>query len=319
MIFKALATPPVGPMSPRERELRARKTCLARCALVCRAWQDVAEKYLFEELKCTLRVEVPCEYAHSKGNNKLASLANFLLAAPALASNVRRLRLDMCTALQQPAPLHNYFEPHDPDSCPVRLFRVLHLLPRLETVHFSNISPHLMIPQTGLPEIRCLPAHRKLESLHIDFGRRVDNAASVFMITGLLGFFAEVRHLEIEDVEVIGEENFYPNNSGYHYENWCAYRTDSDIPAYCQYESISFNNVRNASPLLLAFAQLPSISSLKSLQLGCIFAGGSLGLTMLTRAVRTNLKHLQIRAICEYHMCHFSASVLQYCPRYAYS
>lgn len=271
------------------------KKHLVSCAQVCRLWRETARHYLFKEFSCTLRVEVPSPERNLEANLKLDSLTEFLLASPGISRSVQTLQLDMSVMRHQVGCQSGYFCLRDPESCPVRIFNILHLLPRLEDVSMSNITPYL--PPYLVIDRHSFPAVRKLNSLRISFDRRVDNAAPLNKIASILGYFGNVRHLELQDMEIIEEEGkFFGDRLALQYDE----SLNSPIPPYCTFESISFHNVRNVSPLLLAFANLASIKDLRSLRLGSMFSGGSLGLAKLIRAIGPNLRHLQFRADCEY-------------------
>ena len=246
-----------------------------------------------------MRVEMPYTKDH-KGNLRLDSLISFLEKSPRIRNSIRTFRFDMAVSMLDGHSPERYFGPRDPDACPVRLMKILRLLPRLEVVHFSNICPHLLIPPSALLELNDLPAIRKLDTLRIDFDNRTNRATSVYKVNTLLALFGEVRHLEIQHAEIVEERDYYPELFGIKYEELLTYRRYAKIPTYCKFGSIHLHDVRNASALLSALGELPAVTDVKSLKLGCMFAGGSCGLTTLMRAVHENLEHLEFRAECKY-------------------
>ncbi|KAF7793691.1 hypothetical protein EIP86_004807 [Pleurotus ostreatoroseus] len=288
----------VDPLASPQADKQYVKASLAACALVCRLWQSAVQRHLFKDFKCTLRVRVPHSNRDLLGNTKLDSLVGFMGASPNIAASVRRLELDMAIMREPLLAASGYFAPHDPESCPMRLYKLLRLLPRVEAVKLSNICP--FIPPSALKSHLNLPVIPKLESLHIDYGRRADNAVSLYKIAETLRYFGEIRHFELEDVEIVDGDGLFSAYQDVVIETGevVSLRGRDEIPEYCKFESISFHKVRNASPLLEAFARLPSLRSLKSLQLGCMYSGGCTGLTKLLRTVAGNLQHLQFRADC---------------------
>ncbi len=199
-IIFGLVAASVDSRASQHENKRSIQASLAASALVCRHWHFTAKRHLFKDLTCTLHLHVPNSNNHHLGNIKLDNLLGFLEASPSIPTNVRRLELDMEITRGSPSVATSYFTSHDPESCPVRLYKLLKTLHRVEAIRLSNICPH--IPPSALGNRLVLPAVPKLDSLHINYGLRADNAVALHKIAETLSYFGEIRHFELEDVEI---------------------------------------------------------------------------------------------------------------------
>lgn len=268
---------------------RKRKSDLASCTMVCRAWSGAAQRHMFRRVKYSFSKpnegeEIAQKTGGKLGNNtmgrrgespkSLGMLRQFLEKTPTVCPHVQHLLL-FCYPSNSPPELFQL-----PDEVePAELLALLDLLPGLNNLYMREVSVSWGYSRAGK-----LSRHPGVRHLNLDSRIRARSTVYLddFRVTRLLSWFAEVVYLRLDCVGGAGGGSPHV-----------------PFPFDTVIRHLTLSNTPNNGAIFRYLAQSPAISSLRCLIIRSIDVAEHPGVQRFIDIVGPHLEVLQILLLCQ--------------------
>jgi len=256
----------------RSKDARHPKADLSSCALVCRAWRELARPFLFQDFFFRFRRSIPGHgfsdelsygrkkldqdsYEYMVAHRTLKDLLQFLTDNPLIAKRMRKLVLHLHIEPVMDATLR--------DPYPSELVAILDptVIPSLRHLELSNVV--LDGEVFDLEEDVELDYHAvipHLERLYIHEGYHNWSNMDINAVRRLLNLFGSIDELFLGDIHGYADHGFYLSPYHNHPDN-----SDTAVPTDLQIRRLILDNISSNfvfSSMPASGSTLPNLTSL---------------------------------------------------------